>query len=144
MNLDSIGKLLTKITINYPRFRKDISTQDGSRIRKDVAEEWMRHIGYLSFDEALERLDLYMLGETGNRPPKPIDLRKCRPTRSEEWHSPEHHSWHLEFTKWDTSQRHGRLYDQEGREYVHDPTYEDGYHYNQEGRICTIDGKVVH
>ena len=32
---------------------------------------------------------------------------------------------------------------EEDREYVHDPLYEDGYHYDREGRICTLDGRVA-
>lgn len=143
--MESIGKLLNTIAINYPRTRNEICNKDGTKIRMDVIREWNRQIGYLDFDEAVERLDLHMLGPDGNKAPKPIDLKKNKPApKSEDWHSPEPHQWHLEFMAWDKERIHGRMFDQEGREYVHDPVYEDGYHYDQSGRICMIDGKVVH
>ena len=142
MDLNSVGKLLTRIAINYPTFKRNILDSEG-KIQKVVAEEWERQIGYLDYEEALDRLDEWMYNS--DKAPRPVDLKKFKPARkSEEWHSPEPHIWHLEFMQWDTQRMHGRLYDQEEREYVHDPTYEDGYHYNQDGRICTIDGKVVH
>ena len=145
MNLESIGKLLNTIAVSYPRIRNEIGNKDGTKIRMDVVQEWYRHIGFLEYEEALQRLDEYMLGPDGSKIPKPLDLKKQRTRRkSEEWHSPDRHIWHLEFPRWDTQKMHGRLFDQEDREYVHDPTYEDGYHYNQQGRICTADGRVVH
>ena len=144
MNLESIGKLLNAIAINYPRFRNDICNKDGTKIRMEVVREWERKLGYLDLDEALERLDLYMANEETSRPPRPVDLKKHKPRmKMDEWHAPIEHKWHLEFTRNDPGQMHGRVFDQEDREYVHDPTYEDGYHYDQMGRICTVDGKVV-
>ena len=144
MDLSSVGKLLSRIAVNYPQFKRHILTENGN-IQKIVAEEWERQLGYLDLDEALERLDLYMANEETSRPPRPVDLKKHKPRmKMDEWHAPIEHKWHLEFTRWDVEQMHGRVYDQEEREYVHDPTYEDGYHYDQMGRICTVDGKVVH
>ena len=130
--------------MNYPRVRNDICGKDGSTIRPEVLQEWYRHIGYLEYDEALERLDYHMMSENGNKAPKPIDLKINKPQKKgEEWHAPIEHKWHLEFMKWDPEHMHGRVFDQDDYEYVHDPCYEDGYHYDRDGRICTIDGKVV-
>lgn len=144
MNLHEIGNLLEKISVHYPSFRKHISDEYG-HMSRNVAEEWMRIIGYLEYNEALDRLDEHMMGPDGGKAPKPMDLRKIKPAKkSEEWHAPIEHVWHLEFSKWDVTRMHGRLFDQEDREYVHDPVYEDGYHYDQQGRICTIDGRVVY
>ncbi len=144
MDYPSVAKLLTKISINYPRFKSEIATPNGTNIRKEVIEEWHRQIGFLDLDEALERLDLYMEDANNKKAPMAMDFRKYKPrTQSEEWHSPEKHQWHLDFPRWDSARMHGRLYDQEDREYVHDPTYEDGYHYDRQGHICTIDGRVV-
>lgn len=144
MNLSETGDLLQRIAMHYPRFQNQIADANG-RMRRDVAEEWMRLIGFLSFQEALDRLDVYMETNETSKPPMAMDFRRYKTReKSEEWHSPEPHVWHLEFSKWDTNHMHGRLYDQEDREYVHDPVYEDGYHYDQQGRICTIDGRVVY
>ena len=144
MNLSEIGNLLQRISMHYPRFTNQIADANGN-MRRDVAEEWMRLIGFLSFQEALDRLDVYMENNETSKPPMAMDFRRYKPRqKSDEWHSPEPHVWHLEFMAWDKERMHGRLYDQEDREYVHDPVYEDGYHYDKDGRICTIDGKVVY
>lgn len=144
MDLNGVAKLLTRISINYPVFKKQIMDSNGL-IQKIVAEEWERQIGFLSLEEALERLDVYMEDPANTKPPRAIDLRKTTLRKqTDEWHSPEEHQWHLVFMKWDTRRMHGRLFDQEDREYIHDPVYEDGYHYDNQGRICTIDGRVVH
>ena len=111
----------------------------------DVVKEWHRLIGFLEYEEALERLDLYMLREDNRKPPMPRDFLRNKPAQKpEEWRAPISHQWHLEFQAWDKKQMHGRLFDQEGREYVHDPVYEDGYHYDFNGRICAMDGRVVY
>ena len=144
MDLREIGNLLEKITIHYPAYTKHISDGSG-KMRRDVAEEWHRLIGFLSFKDAMERLDAYMEDPDNKRPPMAADFKryKSKP-KDETFHAPIEHQWHLEFMKHDPHCMHGRMYDQEEREYVHDPTYEDGYHYDQEGRICTIDGRVIH
>ena len=143
MDLNGVSKLLSRISVNYPQFKKQISDGKGM-IQRSVAEEWERQIGFLTLEEAMQRFDLYMETEETTRPPKPSDLKRYKPRqKSEEWHAPISHRWHLEFPRWDQYNRHGRLFDQGGREYVHDPVYEDGYHYDQQGRICTIRGEVV-
>lgn len=145
MNLESIGKLLNTIAVNYPRVRSEISNKDGTKIRMDVLQEWQRQIGYLDYEETLARLDNHMSGPNGAHAPKPMDLKTAKgKPKDETFHAPIEHQWHLEFMKWDENRMHGRLYDEEEREYVHDPRYEEGYHYDQNGRICTIDGRVVH
>lgn len=144
MNLSEIGDLLERIAMHYPRFSSQISDVNGN-MRKSVAEEWHRLMGFLSFQDALDRLDTYMMNSETTKPPMAVDFLKFKPAqKSDTWSSPEEHTWHLEFHKNDPQRMHGRLYDQEDREYVHDPCYMDGYHYNAEGRICTIDGRVVH
>ena len=111
----------------------------------DVAQEWLRLIGFLDYEEAVERLDLYMMQEDSRKPPMPRDFLRNKPSQKpEEWRAPVEHQWHLEFPGWDRHRKHGRVFDQEGREYVHDPVYEDGYHYDLNGRICAMDGRVVY
>lgn len=137
-------KLLKTVMVNYPAFRRHIETEAGG-ISEMVIDEWQRQLGYLEVDEALERLDMYMATEAGSRAPKAMDLKLTKPGRrdSEIFHDTSPHRWHLEFSKRDPQQLHGRLYDEECREYSHDPLYEDGYHYDASGHICTMDGRVV-
>lgn len=143
--MESIGKLLKSISVNYPRFRSEICNKDGTSIRPEVLTEWQRHIGFLDYEEALERLDRHMASENGNHIPKPMDLRKAGGTKKDDiYHAPIEHRWHLEFSPRDPEHMHGRMYDQNDYEYVHVAGYEDGYHYDRNGRICTLDGKVVH
>ena len=133
-----IVTLLTKISIHYPSFHTS----------KSIAEEWYRLIGYKDLDECLDRLDDWLLGEEkNNRPPGIKWFATSAPEKKktdEVFHDPTPHEWHLVFAHWDVARMHGRLYDEEDREYVHDPMYEDGYHYDTQGRICTSDGRVLH
>ena len=143
MNLNEIGDLFQRIAIHYPRFASQIADSHGN-MRKEAAEEWQRLIGFLGFEEALERLDLYMENNETQKPPMALDFKRIKPIKqSEEWHALIEHQWHIEFMRNDPHRMHGRVFDQEDREYVHDPTYEDGYHYDTMGRICTADGRVV-
>ena len=143
MDRSGIVKLLKAVSVNYPTFRRHIEA-DGGGISQAVIDEWDRQIGFLDYDEAMYRLDQHMGGENGMKIPKPADLKRFRSSNAkEEWHEPIRHQWHLGYMRWDKQRMHGRLFDEEGREYVHDPRYEDGYHYDRDGRICTNDGKVV-
>lgn len=129
-------KLLDKIAVHYPSFKVNLA----------AAEEWERLIGYMDLQEALDRLDDYLMQESGNNHAPGIRwFKRSAPEKKQDevFHAPIKHTWHLEFLKWDEKRMHGRCYDQDDYEYVHDPTYEDGYHYDQYGRICTIDGRVA-
>ena len=142
MEMNAIIDLLHAVCANYPTVKRNIERSDGS-ISDYVLDEWKRQIGFLDYDEALERLDTYMASEAGAKPPKPMDLRKTRNEgKIEYFHADLEHQWHLVFPIWDVEQMHGRLFDEEDREYG-EAGYEDGYHYNQVGLICTIDGRVV-
>lgn len=139
MDRSQIGKLLGVISIHYPGFK-------GGHNPEATAEEWYRIIGYLDYEDALRKLDEYMASDDGRKPPMAMDFRKSSgsaATAREYFHAETRHQWHLEFMRNDPERTHGRLYDEEGREYVHDPVYEDGYHYDYMGRICTMSGKVV-
>ena len=144
MDRSGITNLLMTVSVNYPQFRRHIDDGHGG-VSRIAIEEWHRNLGFLDYNEALTRLDNWMAGPDGSRIPKPMDLRNTKGARRDDtFHAPIEHQWHLEFMAWDENHKHGRLYDEEEREYVHDPRYEDGYHYDQNGRICTIDGRVVH
>lgn len=137
MDRQSIGLLLQTITVNYPSFQRNVDPEA-------VITEWERVLGLLEYDEAMQRLDEYLIDPDHTKPPRPHDLLKSRPRQgSPEYFTPKTtHKWHLEFKGWDKERKHGGLFDEEGREFVHDPAYEDGYHYNRMGQICTIDGRV--
>lgn len=143
MERSGIKKYLQVIAINYPSYKKHIESENG--IPEMIITEWHRQIGFLDYDEALARLDAWMGSESGSRIPKPADIKNmCLSRRdSEVFYDKTPHQWHLEFTKGDKTRMHGRLFDEEGREYSHDPLYADRYHYDKMGRICTIDGRVV-
>lgn len=70
-----------------------------------------------------------------------VDFKRSTRRTSEYFHvEAGAHKWYLKFMPSDKDHKHGRLYDEEDREYVHSAAYEDGYHYNRAGQICTLDG----
>ena len=143
MDLNSVGKLLQTISIHYPSFKKHIQNSEGM-LSKAVAEEWMRLIGFMTYEEALKKLDDHLLGEDSKFAPDVSFFLKHKVVKREEaFHAPIQHIWHIEFSKGDVERKHGRVYDQDGCEYVHDPMYDEGYHYDDMGRICTKDGRVA-
>ena len=73
MDLNSTGKLLSRIAIHYPVFRRHITDESGKIIRA-VGEEWYRRLGYLELDEALRLLDRYL--------DQPEEARKSPPDTS--------------------------------------------------------------
>lgn len=143
MDLNEIGDLLEKIAVHYPGTMKNITDRNGG-LDKRVCEEWQRVIGFLDFDEALSRLDAYMNSDDSKHAPNAMDFRKVKSQRQayEYFHSDAVHVWYLSFNSSDKEQLHGRLYNEDDMEYVHDPVYEDGYHYNSGGDICTADGRT--
>jgi len=143
-NLNEIGDLLEKIAIHYPAFGKQIQAKDGS-LRKDVCEEWQRIIGYLSYEDLIERFDRYMEQDDSHKAPLAMDFRKVRSSAKKEYfhYSDPDRVYHLVFPPGDVEHRRGRVFDEEDREYVHDPTYEGHYHYNKMGQIVTDDGLVA-
>ena len=140
MSLESLSNLLATISIHYPSFRKHISNEDGT-FSKHVLNEWYRLIGYMDYEEALKRFDTYLM--QGNKYAPDISYFAVKRKEEPVFQSNQKHVYHLEFRDWDRQRIHGRLYDEEGREYVHNPVYEDGYHYDQMGRICIISGQVA-
>lgn len=137
MQRTEIKNLLEAIAVHYP----------STRVNDGTIEEWYRLIGFMEYSECLQKLDDYLMQETGNRfPPSVGYFRKHQTNIMQErevFHAPIEHRWHIEFTPSDIAKKHGRVFDQYDYEYVHDPCYEDGYHYDSMGRICTIDGKVA-
>lgn len=146
MDLQQIGNLLSKIGIHYPNFKKHCSTEDGKMISKNFAEEWYRVIGYLDFEEALRKFDQYLKLPEGNKYPPDVKWFLAEKTAHKEskiFHAPVRGKRHLEFMPWDQQHLHGRMRDEEEREYVHNPTYEDGYHYDRQGNICDLNGNII-
>lgn len=145
MDMTSLGNLLGTIAIHYPSFKKHITNEDG-KINKHIINEWYRLIGYMDFQEALAKFDQYLKLPEGNKYAPDVKWflsSKSDKQEREVFHVQSHHQWHIEFPRQDKQRMHGRVYDEEDREYVHDPLYEDGYHYDREGHICTLDGKVA-
>ncbi len=131
MDLNEIGDLLERITIHYPAFEKQIS-KDG-RMSKAVAEEWHRLIGFLTFEDALKRFDAYLMSDDSKKPPMATDFLKHKARKKDDiYHAPIEHIWKIV---------NGRLFDQEDREYVVDPTNELPFYYDKEGNICQ--GKTI-
>lgn len=144
MDLMSVGKLLGTICIHYPAFKNHCMTED-NKINRLVAQEWYRLIGYMDYEEALTKFDQYLKLPEGNKFAPDVKWflsSKSDKKEREYFHHRTHHQWHLEFMKSDKEHRHGRLYDEEGREYIVDPLNEDGFYYDGMGRICQS-GKVV-
>ena len=125
-SLQEIGDLLERIAMHYPTFVKQISDSNG--LRKDVCEEWHRIIGYLEYQELLDRLDAYMDDPDNRKPPMAVDFKHVKSTtKSETFHVKIPHIWKIE---------RGRLYDEEDREYVVNPAIELPFYWNADGVAC--------
>lgn len=145
MDRSGITNILMKVSVNYPQFRRHIDDGHGG-ISRFAIEEWDRRLGFLDYNEALNRLDNHMDGPNGDKIPKPTDLLKAKGARKDDiYHAPISHKYHIEFKEWDTERKHGWVYDQNDYLYMHDAEYDlaDGYHYDSMGRICTIEGRVA-
>lgn len=143
MDLTSLRTLLGMIAVHYPSFKKHISNDDGG-LNSYIINEWHRLIGYMDFDDAVRRFDQYLKLPDGNKYAPDIKwfLSDKGQEKNETFHAPIKHRWHLEFRRSDTEKRNGRLFDEEGREYIVDPLDESGFYYNERGDICQS-GKVV-
>lgn len=130
MDLHEIGNLLERIAIHYPAFEKQIS-KDG-KMNRAVAEEWQRIIGYLSYDEAIARLDAWMEGDDHKKAPMAMDFKLTKPRHKDDaFHAPISHIWKIV---------RGELYDEEDRIYVVDPTVELPFYWDEDGYACQ--GKI--
>ena len=127
MDLREIGKLCEKILVHYPGFSKQCLTPDGNMSRSFL-EEWHRIIGFLSYEDAIARLDAWMEGDDHKKAPMAVDFKLVKPKRKDEaFHAPISHIWRIE---------RGRLFDEEDREYVVDPTNELPFYWNEDGIAC--------
>lgn len=127
MDLKEIGDLLVKICIHYPTSIKNFTDKEG-KLDKRIAEEWQRIIGFLSYEDAIARLDAWMEGDDHKKAPMAIDFKLVKPKRKDEaFHAPIIHIWRIE---------RGRLFDEEDREYVVDPTNELPFYWNEDGIAC--------
>lgn len=135
MDLRSIGKLLQSICVNYPTFKKDAVAENGN-IRQSYADEWLKRIGFMDYEEADAILEDWLMGENSKFAPKPSDFLKSKeardfkPEKKNYVQDNSQHTFHIG--------DHGELLDEEEREYG--GVDENGeayiYHYNKEGRIC--------
>ena len=129
MTHSEIGKLLGVISIHYPNHMKNTDLES-------VIKEWHRIIGFLDYDEALARLDAYMEDAENKKPPMAIDFKRVKPRKAlDVFHAPIEHQWKI---------IKGRLYDEEDREYVVDPTCELPFYYDEEGNICQGNRLLFH
>lgn len=127
MDLNSVGKLLTTICVHYPSFQKHVAPE-GSIIR-DYAEEWLRVIGFLDYEEALDLLDDYLALPDGNRyaPDVKWFLKNKGAKKDKAYFSPGR--------RIDRLDEHGTLMDAEGRLYAFPDRPDEVYHYDSNGRI---------
>lgn len=132
--LDEIGDLLERIVMHYPAAAKGIVNPQTGNIRKDVAEEWLRIIGFLDYDELLARLDLYMDSDDNRRrPPMAVDFKKFRSRRAANY-TPMH--------TFDRIDSKGQLTDAEGRLYAFPDRPLEKYHWRN-GKIVDSAGREV-
>lgn len=126
MDLHETGNLLERIAIHYPAFEKQIS-KDG-QMNRAVAEEWQRIIGFLSYEDAIARLDAWMEGDDHKKAPMAIDFKLVKPKRKDEaFHAPISHIWKIV---------RGELYDEEDRIYFVDPANYLPFYWNEDGIAC--------
>lgn len=131
MDLKETGKLCEKILVHYPSFAKQCLTPDGNMSRSFL-EEWNRIIGFLSYEDAIERLDAWMEGDDHKKAPMAVDFKLTKPRHKDDaFHAPISHIWRIE---------RGRLFDEEDREYVVDPTVELPFYWDENGYACQ--GKI--
>lgn len=139
MDLHETGNLLAKIAIHYPRFETQISDGEGN-MRRDVAEEWQRLIGFLSFDEALKKLDTWLVLPDERRKSPPDTTWFVKAARSST--AREHFSAGAGFDRIDAL---GNLSNEAGMIFAFpdpDRIYEK-YHYDGMGRILDSKGRLV-
>lgn len=127
MDHSGIEKLIKTIGINYPQSRKYFESSGGG-ISESVINEWYRQIGYLSYEDAVARLDAWMESEDHKRAPMAVDFKLVKPRKKDDiFHAPISHIWKI---------IRGRLYDEEDREYVIDPTCELPFYWNEQYIAC--------
>ena len=134
MDLNQTGKLLSTIGIHYPLFRKHITDSAGN-ISKATAEEWMRCIGYLDYDEAVKKFDKY-LEQSPDKNSKAPDTSWFK-----SYKSPEDQAVVRDTTRHQFKVENGRLFDEEFREYGV-PGNENSFYYDANGHICQT-GRVI-
>lgn len=135
MDFNDISKLLTTISVYYPGFRKNITTKSGDMIRIEVVREWFRTIGYMDYEDALGRLDAYLMGPNAKSPPGPMDFRKTMPSVRHNYYQSDHN-----FDRLDPK---GRLADDAGRLYAFPDRPDEEYHYDASMRILDSKGNFV-
>lgn len=135
MDTNGIINLLGTISVHYPSIKKNILNEDG-KVSKFVVNEWHRCIGFMEYEEAVEKLDAYLLQADGNRfAPTIADFLKKEPKRVQEFEPGNNkHKWFVD--------KHGHLYDEHGYEYG-DPICSGNYYIDEQGRVCQI-GQIIH
>lgn len=135
MDLNSVGKLLATISVHYPSFKKHCDNGEG-KISKAFAEEWLRVIGFMDYDEALAKLDQYLKLPEGNKfAPDVKWFLSHKAEKKEEWVNPEFN--------FDRLDHKGRLIDAEGRMYAFPDKPDELYHYDKNGHIVDSKGVFV-
>lgn len=124
MDTNSIIKLLSNISIAYPSFKKQISTDDG-KIRKAVVEEWYNRVGFMSYDDANKIFEKYVLSDGSRYAPNWPDFLKAKATAKtvSGFFDGARHVYHVGL--------HGELLDEEDREYGNPLDYETPYRYDE-------------
>lgn len=127
MTTNEIRSLLEKIQVHYRGFE----------ITAAVIDEWYRLIGFLGYQEAINKLDDYLLMEDGNRNAPRIQwFRKSKIAKQQE-------EEYVSKAYFDRLDSRGRLTDAEGRMYAFPDKPDEIYHINSSGRICNSKGEVV-
>lgn len=126
MDLNSVAKLLSAISVHYPKFRQQISTEDG-KIDRSVAEEWYKRIGYLDYEEADKRFEKYLRTSEAKYPPTISYFMNYTENKKPQFHYNGHIKYHVG--------KHGELLDEEDREYINPNDMLTPYTYNETGHI---------
>lgn len=127
MDLNSVCRLLTSIAVNYPKFKQQISTDDG-KINRAVADEWMKRIGFLDYEEADKRFEKYIMGPDAKYPPTISYFLTFKPEKARPVFRIS------DKVRYYVGPR-GELLDEEGREYGNPHDYETPYRMNESGHI---------
>lgn len=125
MTIDEVRTLLHRIRVHYNR----------QEVSDAVVDEWYRLLGYLDYDEALAKLDAYLMLEDGNQHAPRIQWFKNARVERKDTYVPAH--------TFDRLDDKGRLVDEEGRMYAFTHAPDELYHYDSSGRIMDSKGRLV-
>lgn len=106
MDLNSVGRLISAISVHYPAMKKHC-TDEAGKIDRYFAEEWHRHLKDADFNKCLDKLDKYL--KQGNKYAPEVTYFLQEDRKVEAFSFRGKRQWVV---------RKGRLFDQDGYEYA--------------------------